>query len=817
MPQVSFRDRSAIYNESRLGLSVPGRLLVRVGSAGALVLLGVVGIIGVLSDVPQLRGGGILALLFLGERLLYRSTSDKTLTSLARVTGLPNLAPALTPVAYKAVERAFDASRVTRQPLGLALLQQLLRDFSVKKALTRTEVDIDALAMPGEPLGASLSEEAVAALFSATVAAAADVAVAVGQNSIGPVALLAGLIASGDTDVARVAARARLERDDLGYAIQAAARDAQRIYAVPREVPHHVMNRAWTSRPTPALDSVSRDLTDFARLGLLPQLIGHTDAYETTLQTLAKTTHPHAMLIAPAAGGKETLVGEVARAIVAGTAPGPLLDRRLVRIDVAAMMAAGGSDPASLIKTVADEIIVAGNIVLYLPDFEHLAQASGAYVAAADVLLPILTADTFPVIAATTPEAYARILETRGDIAGTFQAVRLSALAIPDVVEVLARNAQQLERAHGVGVSITALRTAATLATRYLAPTRPVPGSALDLIAEAAVAARAAQSRTVTSADVERAIERQTHVPVGAVASAEADVLINLETTLKARVIGQDEAVSAAAEAVRAYRAGLMGDGAPASFLFVGPTGVGKTELAKALADAVYGADSFTRLDMSEFSEAGSVARLIGTSDMAGALTDPVRLAPHRLVLLDEFEKASPEAIRLLLQVLSDGRLTDGAGRTISFADAFIVATSNAKSEIVRDALRKGENVASIEGYLRERLSDVFPTELLNRFTRIVIFRDLVPDQLRVIAANTVAHISALLEARYGVTLEADKAALDQIVRTGYDPQWGARPLRRAAEAALDAVLAPQLLAGTVAWGTHVTVTFRDGIYAISN
>lgn len=321
--------------------------------------------------------------------------------------------------------------------------------------------------------------------------------------------------------------------------------------------------------------------------------------------------------------------------------------------------------------------------------------------------------------------------------------------------------------------------------------------------------------KRVATKDIENAIEKQTHVPVGAAKPEEATVLLGLEQTLRGRVIGQDEAVTAVAESVRAYRAGLVANDMPPSFLFVGPTGVGKTELAKALADAVYGDQAFTRLDMSEFAEAGSVSRLIGTQQVAGALTEPVRQSPHRLVLLDEIEKASPEAIRLLLQVIGDGRLTDGLGRTVSFADALVVGTSNAHTDLLRDALRRGEGVASVEGYLREKLSDVFPTELLNRFTRIVIFRDLVPDQLRQIAGFTVTAIGKLLEGRYGVTLAADDAALAEIVRRGYDPQWGARPLRRAAESALDSVLAPLLIAGKVERGAHVTLTIKDGAFAL--
>ena len=816
MQQDSFLVRGASFSDPRLTLTVPGRLLVRIVRGAALALLIASALLGMLSDVPTLRGGGLLALLFFIERIWYRASPDVSLDRLASLP-TPNLASSMTPTAYKILERAYDASRITRQPFSLTLLAQLLRDGTVTRALSRTEADIDALSAPEiatEPSSATREELAVA--LTAVVAKAADAAAILEIPGVTPVALLIGLAASGDEHIARVSTRARLEPTDLSYAAQASVLDAKEVkQRGPRVVPHHVMNRAWTSRPTPTLDAVANDLTDLARVCMLPPMVGHEEALATALSALAKPTHPHALLVAPTNGGKETLAGEIARQIVAGTAPAALLDRRLVRVDVAALMAHGGSDPAGLVKEVADEIVVAGNVLLYLPDFHHLAQATGAYVAAADVLLPILTADTFPVLAATTPESYAHVLETRGDVAGTFQVVRMGELAPDEVLSVLASNARDIERAQGVGISVAALRSAATLASRYLAPARPVPGSALDLLSEAAAAARAAGATRVVATDVERTISAQVHVPVGVAAPDEADALIHLEDALRGRVFGQDEAINAVAESVRAYRAGLTPGSAPPSFLFVGPTGVGKTELAKALADTVYGDDAFTRLDMSEFSEAGSVARLIGTSTEGGALTEPARVSPHRLVLLDEIEKASNEAVRLLLQVTSDGRLTDGMGRTVSFADTLVVATSNARADILREALSRGESVASLEGYLRARLTDVFPPELLNRFTRIVIFRDLSPDHLKRIASETVRQIGALALTKYGVTVQADEAALGEIVKRGYDPQYGARPLRRAAESALDSVLAPLLISNALARGAIVTLTFENGAFVI--
>lgn len=814
MQQESFLARQATYEDPRLTLSVPGRLLVRTVRGAALALLLASAAIGMMSDVPTLRGAGIFALIFFAERIWYRSYPDRPISQLP-ATGPVNLGPTLTPAAYKALERAYDASRITRQPFSISLLAQLLRDKSVSSALERTEANLDALSNPEVSMFEAAGQYDFYVQMAAMVASGADAAQVLEQDAVTPLALLIGLVSSGDEHVARAATRARLDNAELAYAARAAALESKKVRRAPRVVEHRIMNRAWTSRPTPALDAVASDLTDLARVGALPGMVGHQESLDTTLSALAKPTHPHALLVAPTNGGKDTLAGEIARQIVAGTAPGPLLDRRLVRVDVASLLARGGSDPAALIKRVADEIVVAGNVILYLPDFQHLAQASGAYVAAADVLLPILTADTFPVLAATTPEAYARILETRGDVAGTFQVVRMGELSTDEVVNVLAGSAREVERAHKVSISISALKSAATLAAKYLAPARPVPGSALDLISETAQAVRGAGKKTVLAADVERTIGSQVHVPVGAADSQEASVLLNLEAELKARVFGQDEAVGAVAEAVRAYRAGLSAGAAPASFLFVGPTGVGKTELAKALAERVYGKDAFTRLDMSEFSEMGSVARLIGTTSDPGQLTEPLRNSPHRLVLLDEIEKASPEAVRLLLQVTSDGRLTDGMGRTVSFSDALVVATSNARADILREGLQRGESVESLEGYLREKLTDVFPPELLNRFTRIVVFRDLSPDHLKQIARETVSQISELAREKYGVTVSADDSALGEIVKRGYNPQYGARPLRRAAESALDSVLAPLLITGGLARGTSATLTYTGTAFSL--
>jgi ATP-dependent Clp protease ATP-binding subunit ClpC len=307
--------------------------------------------------------------------------------------------------------------------------------------------------------------------------------------------------------------------------------------------------------------------------------------------------------------------------------------------------------------------------------------------------------------------------------------------------------------------------------------------------------------------------EEKVHIPIHEAEGDEAATLLNMEKLIHERLIGQDEAVKAVAQALREYRSGLARKGGPiASFLFVGPTGVGKTELAKTLAAIQFGSEKLmVRFDMTEYQDKTSFYRFIGSPDgtVRGALTDAVIEHPYSLVLLDEFEKAYPDILNLFLQVFDDGRLTDNLGRTVDFTNTIVIATSNAHSDILNDALAKGESVADVEEYLKAKLTDVFKPELLNRFSKIIVFRDLAPQDLAKIVAINLRELVDAVKAQ-GITLSFSDEAIARIAKLGYDPQFGARPLRRAIDEHIRAPLSEALLAKRVAKGARVMCTIKD-------
>jgi ATP-dependent Clp protease ATP-binding subunit ClpC len=326
--------------------------------------------------------------------------------------------------------------------------------------------------------------------------------------------------------------------------------------------------------------------------------------------------------------------------------------------------------------------------------------------------------------------------------------------------------------------------------------------------------------KVVTPDRVTAVAEEKVNIPMHEAEGDEAEKLLHMEELIHERIVGQDEAVKAVAQALREYRSGLTRKGGPiASFLFVGPTGVGKTELAKILAEIQFGSEKMmVRFDMTEYQDKQSFFRFIGSPDgtVRGALTDAVREKPYGLVLLDEFEKAYPDILNLFLQVLDDGRLTDNMGRVVDFTNTIIIATSNAHSDIINEALNKGESMTDIADYLKARLTDVLKPELLNRFSKIIVFKNLEMNELPQIVAINLSELVAAVKAQ-GITLSFSAEAIAKIAKLGYDPAYGARPLRRAIDEYIRAPLSEALLAKKIAKGARVTCTIKDDKFDFAN
>lgn len=575
--------------------------------------------------------------------------------------------------------------------------------------------------------------------------------------------------------------------------------------------PNTIMNRAMTARQTPLLDRFSEDLTLLARNGYIPQIVAREDDVEEILRGL-ESGRASVAVVGPPGVGKSALIEQIARRMVEEDVPKQLFDMRLVSINVAQLIASG--DPslaAERLLSILHEVGISGNILLVLYNIEAFVGAGhGGTMDLAEVFSSELDKGYFRAIVTTTPDAWTKYVERRS-LGPKLLRVDIAEPDIETTLQILMARSAMVEYQQGVFFSYASLEKAATLASKFLHE-KAAPEKALDVIREAAVAAKQARGeRTfVTAEDVAKVITRRTGVPVEAIGKQESDKLLNMESRLHGRVIGQDAAVTAVAQALRRARADMREGKRPiANFLFLGPTGVGKTELSKALASEYFGdEDSMVRLDMSEYQNKDSIPRLIGFpgDERGGLLTEAIRKRPFTIILLDELEKAHPDILTLFLQVLDDGRLTDGIGRTIDFTNTMVIATSNAGTPYIQEEVAQGTSLERIKtGLLERELKGIFRPEFLNRFDGVIVFKPLTLDDVTQIAWLLVHGISKRLEEK-GIAFRAEDAAVEELAEAGFDPLFGARPLRRVIQERVDNALADALLRGEIGRKDQVTL-----------
>lgn len=572
-----------------------------------------------------------------------------------------------------------------------------------------------------------------------------------------------------------------------------------RFRMLARLKPDTAMNRSMTARQTPILDRFSEDLTRMARNGYIPPLIGRDREMAELLRAVESGRRSVALVGEPGVG-KGALVEGLARRMVEEDVPQELFDRRLVSVNVAQLIAAGdpGLAPQRLMSLL-NEIAVSGNIILVMHGVESLVGAGGGgNLDLAEMLAAEIDKGYFLVIATITPQAWTGYIERRS-LGTKLIRVNVGEAEPEDAIKVLMARSGYIEYQNKVFFSYGALDKAVSLAGRYLREVR-LPESALNVIKEAAVLAKRerGEQTLVTAEDVARVIHDKTNVPVEAVTKDESDKLLNLEQRLHGRVIGQDEAVKAVAQAMRRARAEVREGRRPiANFLFLGPTGVGKTELSKALAAEYFGSEKMMiRLDMSEYQHPSAVSRIIGEpgDDRGGLLTEAVRKQPFTIVLLDELEKAHPDILTLFLQVMDDGRLTDGVGRTIDFTNVVLIATSNAGTQYIQDEVGKGTPIERIKtGLMEQELKGIFRPEFLNRFDAVIVFKPLTLDDVSQIAHLLMGSMAKRL-AEKGIGFRAEDEAVEELAQAGFDPIFGARPLKRVIQDRVENALADLLL-----------------------
>src|SRR4051794_8626496 len=638
---------------------------------------------------------------------------------------------------------------------------------------------------------------------------------------------------------------------------------------------------------TPTLDEFGRDLTAMARDGQIDPVIGREEEIEQTVEVLSRRRKNNPVLIGEAGVGKTAIVEGIAAQIVEGDVPETLRGRRVVEIDLTGLVAGTRyrGDFEERLKKVIDEIREHSDEVIVFIDELHTVVGAGASEGsggAGNMLKPALARGELHIIGATTLEEYRRNIEKDAALERRFQPILVAEPSVEDTVEILRGLRDRYEAHHQVRFTDEAVVAAVELSDRYVTD-RHLPDKAIDLIDQAgarvrrrvrtpatdlrgleqelsrlqrekdqAVAAeqyelasqlrdqvaeaqrRLDQARDgggdtgvpcVRVEDIAAVVSRATGIPVSRLTQEEMERLLDLEQHLHQRVVGQDEAVRVVAEAVRRSRVGLGDPDRPiGSFLFLGPTGVGKTELARALAEALFGdVDRMIRLDMSEFQERHTVSRLVGSPpgyvgyEDAGQLTEAVRRRPYSVVLFDEIEKAHPDVFNTLLQVLDDGRLTDSQGRTVDFKNTVLIMTSNLGSELIIDrrtplgfGSADGGGDADLRDRLMRRLREAFRPEFLNRIDEIVVFQQLDNTQLERITDLMLDETRRRLRAQ-GIEVEFTREAVSWLAEHGYQPEFGARPLRRAIQRELDNRLSRLLLEGQVHRRQRVRVVVRDG------
>lgn len=568
------------------------------------------------------------------------------------------------------------------------------------------------------------------------------------------------------------------------------------------------MDRAMTAQATPFLDAAAEDLTRkavFGGIGLTVSRESETTAIFRAMEGGGKSV----VLVGEPGVGKMALIEGVASLMVEERVPKILQDKRLLRLDLPRIVSAqGGQGAGERLLYALNEAAHARNVVLVLEDVHQLVGAGGQGIDLASILASELSKGYTFALCTSTPSAYAQHLE-RSVLGPRLERVTVQEPDVEKAMRMVEANVGFIEHERGVVFTYKAVDTAVRLSSKFVAD-NALPEKALNLLREAGARAktRGGVPCWATHEDVAVIIEEKTHVPVSAIASDETAKLLSLEEKIRERVVGQEDAVTAVSSAIRRARTSMRSQNRPiANFLFLGPTGVGKTELAKATATVFFGDESrMIRFDMSEYQNKESVARLIGGNGEAGLLTEAVRKAPFSLLLLDELEKAHPDLLNVFLQVMDDGRLTDGLGRTVDFTNVILIATSNAGTLYIQDSVAKGTSLAVIkEGLMETELRTTYRPEFLNRFDDVIVFHPLTPEDVVAIAYLMSASIAKRLSEK-GILLKVTDAAVHDLAAMGYDPKFGARPLRRVMQDKIENGLADLLLRGAVAQRDTVVV-----------
>jgi len=685
-----------------------------------------------------------------------------------------------------------------------------------------------------------------------------------GHHYIGTEHLLLSLLRSRDSMASAILQSLNINREIVRRRVLNLMRQDEPVTDAPQQSTHS----GKESKEKSLLEQLGVDLTELARQGELDPVVGREKEIERVVQILARRTKNNPALIGEPGVGKTAIVEGLAQRIIAGQVPHDLENKRLVRLDVGSLVAGTmyRGQFEERLKRVIDEIKTT-ETVLFIDELHMLvgAGAAGSSVDAANILKPALARGELQCIGATTLNEYRKHIESDAALERRFQPVHVDEPTVEETIDILRGIRGRYEEHHHLKITDEALENAARLAARYV-PDRFLPDKAIDLVDEAAsrvrvfkalhgnaepilapqtegnsldsslvtsladvqeelrvltnqlqldmpLAGERANELRVTAEDIAEIVSMWTGIPVASIAQEESVRLLKMEDALHKRIVGQEEAIRALARAVRRARAGLKDPHRPiGSFIFLGPTGVGKTELSKALAQFMFGSeDALLQFDMSEFMERHTVSRLVGAPpgyvgyEEAGQLTEAIRRRPYSVVCFDEIEKAHPEAFNMLLQIMEDGHLSDAKGHKVDFRNTIVIMTSNVGGSViargsdigfatVRDeAKEEAENYSDMKSKLLKELRQLFRPEFLNRIDEVVVFHELTRQNIQRIVDIQIERLNERL-AEYHITLKCTEVGRELLVKEGFDPQFGARPLRRAIQRLVEDPLAEKML-----------------------
>ena len=702
----------------------------------------------------------------------------------------------------------------------------LLRHGIDKAQLWRIVLRANGSGSPGRP------EQGLTPRARRAVEQAAQEARQLQQGYIGTEHLLLGLLRQNDCGAAASLREAGADLNDLYTDIMAVFGNPSSNNRSQTGTARSTLRRAETKM----LDQYSRDLTELAAAGRIDPVVGRGNEIRRAIQILSRRSKNNPVLVGEPGVGKTAVAEGLALCVSRGQAPAELRDKRIVSLDIPALLAGTKyrGDFEERVKSVLRDVKRAGDVILFIDELHTIIGAGSAEGAidAANILKPALGRGEVQIIGATTPEEYRRHIEKDAALERRFQPIKVTEPGREQTMEMLQSLRPALEKHHGVSMDDAALVAAYELSVRYIND-RFLPDKAIDLLDEAAAAVHVEGGRSqVTAADVAQVVSLWTEIPLSSLDESESQRLQGLEEQLKQRIIGQDEAVNAVARAIRRSRVGLKDPRRPVgNFLFLGPTGVGKTELCRALAATVYGDENaMIRLDMSEYMEKHSVSRLIGSPpgyvgyEDGGQLTEKVRRKPWSVVLFDEIEKAHEDVWSILLQIMDDGHLTDSTGRRVDFSNTVIVMTSNIGAKTItenRPALGFADSQRRDEEDMNQKvmaeLRSTFRPEFLNRVDETIVFHRLSDEHLFAITQTLLEQVKQRFQS-LGITLLVPEATARWLAAQGHDEKFGARPLRRTVQHCIEDAAAEQLLEGKIGPGDRVAAAVcgdRVSLYRI--